>query len=254
MTMRRDRLDAAFHLLDRQIIDAEDRLVAKVDDLELVERADGTLAVTAILVGPGALGPRLGGRLGSWTAAIWRRLHPDAEPVPGRIPIGLLTRIDSAVHLGANRHELWLEGFEAWADAHVISQLPLLRQDAAGTGWGPPRAPDPGPPGARRVCELIGQQVRSRNGTRLGHVSDLRLAPDDGQGLPVDGLVVNAGPVGSLLGPERRADQGPWLLRVVVRRLRPPTAGYVPWDGIGDIDWDTRVVRSGGETLADFVP
>ena len=36
------KYDAALHLLDRQIIDPRGGFVAKVDDLELVARADGT--------------------------------------------------------------------------------------------------------------------------------------------------------------------------------------------------------------------
>jgi hypothetical protein len=70
----------------------------------------------------------------------------------------------------------------------------------------------------------------------------------------VVGLVVNSGPAGFLLGPERRADQGPWLLRVLVRGLRPRTAGYVPWDEVGDIDWAARTVRQNGTGLAEFSP
>lgn len=246
--------DAVFHLLDRQIIDADDRLVAKVDDLELVERADGTLAVTALLVGPGALGPRLGGRLGSWTAAIWRRLHPDAEPVPGRIPIELVARIESAVHVSATRRELALEGFEVWVDAYVVSKLPLLRAGSAEPGWDRAREADPGPAGARRVSELLGHRVHDRDGTTLGHVSDLRLSPPTGAGMVVAGVIVNSGPAGSLLGPERRADQGPRLLRALVRSVRPPTAGYVRWDEVGDIDWAARTVRHSGDGLDQFVP
>jgi sporulation protein YlmC with PRC-barrel domain len=123
------RYDAALRLLDRQIIDRDGQLVAKVDDIELAEREDGRLEVTALLTGPGALGPRLGGRLGRWTVAVWRRLHPDVRPQPGRIPFGDVTGIDSAVHVGRRRADLDVDGLERWLDAQVISQLPGANHD-----------------------------------------------------------------------------------------------------------------------------
>jgi hypothetical protein len=118
------RYDAALHLLDRQILDPDGRLVAKLDDLELTQRQDGRLVVTAMLTGPGALGPRLGGRLGAWTVAIWRRLRADVEPEPGRITIADLVDLDSAVHVSARLGDLRVNGFETWVDDHVVSRLP----------------------------------------------------------------------------------------------------------------------------------
>jgi hypothetical protein len=118
------RYDAVLHLLDRQIIDPDGRLVANADDLELSPRADGRLAVTALLTGPGALGPRLGGRIGSWTVAIWRRLRPDPDPAPGRIPITDLTHIDNALHIGVRAADLRINGLESWVNDHIITRLP----------------------------------------------------------------------------------------------------------------------------------
>ena len=55
-------IDAALQLLDRQLIDSDGAAAGKVDDLELTELEDGSLVVTAVLSGPGALAPRLGRR------------------------------------------------------------------------------------------------------------------------------------------------------------------------------------------------
>ena len=44
-------LDGLLHLMDRQVLDDEGLLVCKCDDLEMEEREDGTLVVTALLVG-----------------------------------------------------------------------------------------------------------------------------------------------------------------------------------------------------------
>jgi hypothetical protein len=118
------RYDAALSLLDRQIIDPDGRLLANVDDLELTERDDGRLVVTALLTGPGALGPRLGGRLGHWTVAVWRRLRADSDPMLGRIDTADISRIDSAVHLSVRADDPGIDGLERWVDAHIISRIP----------------------------------------------------------------------------------------------------------------------------------
>lgn len=116
--------DAALHLLDRQLVDPDGRMVAKVDDLELTVTDDGRLTLSAILTGPGSLGPRFGGRFGHWVVAIWRRLHPAESPRLGRIAISDVVRIDSAVHLARRRDELDVDGFERWVRDHVVSRLP----------------------------------------------------------------------------------------------------------------------------------
>jgi hypothetical protein len=118
------RYDAALRLLDRQIVDPDGRLVAKVDDLELTESNDGRLMVSAILTGPGALGPRLGGRPGHWLVAVWHRLRPDVDPRPGRIAADAITDLDSAVHIAVRTHELPGNHLEAWVNDHVIGRLP----------------------------------------------------------------------------------------------------------------------------------
>ena len=118
------RYDAALHLLDRQVLDPDGRMVAKVDDLELVDREDGRLEIAAVLTGPGALAPRLHGRLGELVLAVWRRLHPSEQPRPGRITMADVVRVDSAVHVGRRRDDLALDGLEQWVRAHVVDRLP----------------------------------------------------------------------------------------------------------------------------------
>jgi hypothetical protein len=118
------QLDLQLHLLDRQVIDADGRLVCKVDDLELTPAADGSLLVTAILVGPRALGPRLGGWIGRWMAgAAWRLSTPDRQLVP-RIDIGQVTDIGTAVRIARRRSEVDLTPLEDWVDEHAIDRIP----------------------------------------------------------------------------------------------------------------------------------
>jgi sporulation protein YlmC with PRC-barrel domain len=79
---------------------------------------------------------------------------------------------------------------------------------------------------------LLGRQVRDGSGRRVGRVVDL-IVEKDSQGMTrVKAVVATDGPWGRLLGYERAAARGPWLLellaRVVVRRhLR-----RVPWDEV----------------------
>ncbi len=117
-------LDVVLNLLDRQVVDVEGRLVCKVDDLELAVDETGRPYVTAILCGPGALGPRLGGRLGRWMVAIGRRMAVRPDDGPSRIDAGLVSEVGSAVTLAVPRRDLNVAALEDWVREQVIAQLP----------------------------------------------------------------------------------------------------------------------------------
>jgi sporulation protein YlmC with PRC-barrel domain len=117
-------LDLRLHLLDRQIIDADGRLLGKVDDLELSQKPDGALVVTALLCGPVALAPRLGGRLGRWVEAVSRRLSLDGDPAPRRIDLVHVTHIGSAVTVDVAAPDVVTPPLEQWLGAHLIRRIP----------------------------------------------------------------------------------------------------------------------------------
>lgn len=122
-------LDLHLHLLDRQVQDPDGRMVCNVDDLELELDATGRPYVTAILVGPRALGPRVRGRLGRWMAAIAGRLaNPDQLDIP-RIDFALVTDIGSAITVARTEQELNVAPLEAWMDRHVIARIPGSRHE-----------------------------------------------------------------------------------------------------------------------------
>lgn len=111
---------------------------------------------------------------------------------------------------------------------------------------------------AKRLVDLLGLPVVGPDGRVLGHLNDVRLAPTaavDGvfPQLVVDGLVVDGRHVGGLLGYDRRAEQGPWLVRRLVRLLHR-RAGFLPWDAVGEVDWDGQVVRVTAEQLGPLEP
>jgi sporulation protein YlmC with PRC-barrel domain len=113
-----------FDLLDRQILDRDGEPVGKVDDVELDIDADGTPYVTALLVGQQALGERIGGRLGSWIAGTARRLSPEHNRGPIRIPYDLVSQINSAVNLSVHRELLPDPPLESWLRDHLIGRIP----------------------------------------------------------------------------------------------------------------------------------
>jgi hypothetical protein len=131
MTMTDGRLlDLHLHLLDRQVQDPDRRMICKVDDLEFEFDASGRPYVTAILAGPRALGPRLGGRLGRWLAAIAGRLAtPEQAEVP-RIDFAQVTDIGSAITIARTPDELNVAPLEDWLAHHVIARIPGSRHES----------------------------------------------------------------------------------------------------------------------------
>ncbi|PWU61978.1 hypothetical protein DLE60_02790 [Micromonospora globispora] len=113
-----------FDLLDRQILDRDGEPVGKVDDVELALDTDGTPYVAALLTGQQALGDRIGGGLGRWIADIARRLAPDRDRGPIRIPYDLVAELTSAVNLSVRREVLPDPPLETWLRDHLIARIP----------------------------------------------------------------------------------------------------------------------------------
>jgi sporulation protein YlmC with PRC-barrel domain len=128
MTTGGRELDLQLHLLDRQVTDPDDRFVCKVDDLELAVGDDGHPYVTAILVGPRALGPRIEGRLGHWFKAIAARLA-DSDDLP-KIDFSHVKDIGDDIRIDARRSELTVDPLERWVDNHIIARIPGSRHES----------------------------------------------------------------------------------------------------------------------------
>jgi sporulation protein YlmC with PRC-barrel domain len=108
---------------------------------------------------------------------------------------------------------------------------------------------------SHRLGRLLGMNVISATGESLGQVNDVRVRAPSGTigygALVVDGLVVAQHETGSLLGYDRRSQQGPLLIRAIVGFLHR-NAGYIPWSGVHTVDWDKRQVLLNVETLEDL--
>jgi hypothetical protein len=217
-----DALDAVLHLLDRQVVDAEDRLVCKVDDVELTVFGDGVLGVTGLLAGPAALVPRLADDgFGRRLRDLWHRLGvaPVDHDDPYRIDLELVERLGSGVELSIGRDGA------------------LVRRGQRGL----------------RLNELLQMTVQEPDGVRLGRVLDVRLereTTEPGKRLRVVGLVVGRGRPGSYLGYDRRPDMGPWLVNRVVRWLHRHSA-YAAINDV-ELDWDAGVIRVERDRLREL--
>jgi sporulation protein YlmC with PRC-barrel domain len=114
--------DAVLSLLDRQVVDPDGGELVNVDDLELEAGENGELWVSAILAGPAALGPRIGGVLGRVMTGMSNRLTCGRGPI--RIPFGVVTDIGSAVTVSIRERDLPHDTLETWLREHLISRLP----------------------------------------------------------------------------------------------------------------------------------
>ena len=123
-------IDGALELLDRQLLDRDDKFAGNVDDVEITlpegwpdEQTDELPVVSALLSGPGVLAERFGGRLGSGWAAFYRRLHPGTAGT-GAIPVAHIREIGSAIRLSNSREDLPSDRTEDWFRRHVIAKIP----------------------------------------------------------------------------------------------------------------------------------
>src|SRR4051794_2695418 len=108
--------------------------------------------------------------------------------------------------------------------------------------------------GPLRISGLIGCPVRDSAGAEIGQVADVRLRPHRPYGatvLRVESVLVDRRHLGRLFGYERHRQQGPWLLRTVIRRLHRH-ARMISWSDVEHASL-TRAARE-LRLLAGFPP
>lgn len=119
----------ANHVLDHQMVAADDTPVAKVDDLILEELRPGEAPyVTGILTGQIAFGHRLRGRLGEWIAAVGARLRGHRGTEPRRLDITHVKDVGHTVVLRLPSHEISEPELEQWLADHVVGRIPGARR------------------------------------------------------------------------------------------------------------------------------
>ena len=125
------RLWAGLHLLDRQIVDADGRMAGNVDDVELSrDDVTGTVFVTALLSGPGALAGRFGfTRLGPWLRRVAEFVSPTATD-PVHIPVRYVADIGNHITISLDQADTGSALTERWVRDHVIAHIPGNRHEA----------------------------------------------------------------------------------------------------------------------------
>jgi hypothetical protein len=127
---------AGLDLLDRQLVDRDGVLCGKVDDIELTEGTDGTVHVTAILCGPGALLERAGfTRLGGWLRRFAAASYPwggDGPEDPGRIGFEHVGELGDHLDLDVSHEDLATFAGERWVRDHIIRRIPGSDRHADG--------------------------------------------------------------------------------------------------------------------------
>ncbi|HET7475432.1 MAG TPA: hypothetical protein VFJ97_05345 [Dermatophilaceae bacterium] len=241
------RVDVVLRLLDHQVVDPDDAPVGNVDDIGLDLHSQGC-AVVALCVGVGSLGHRWPGRLGAWTVAGWRRLHPGEDARSGLVPVGEITAITSAVAVtapAARRLEASF-GAENWLREHVIAPIPGSGEDDSRPAY---RFESPVLPVSGELVslgQLLQCQVRDADGRALGGVNDvhadLRWDGDRVGAIVVTDLSFGPRGTGSVLGYNRDRHQGPWLVGKLVRFLHRREL-RAPWPDVAEVDLRGRVVR-----------
>jgi hypothetical protein len=249
----------ALRILDHQVVGPDDELLGNVDDVEIVVSHDGWF-VTALLVGPGALGRRLPGKLGEWTVAIWRRLQTSPDARPARVGIEEVTDFGSAVTVSASAAEVLAASFglELWLREFVVSRIPGAKgggderdeemQDET-AGERPARATTAVSGRAMRTssaAQVIGVRVFGRDGSELGVVQELLcVGPGTGHArdhLRVTHIQYGHHAAGSQLGYDSDARQGPLVVGAVVRWWQ---RGHrvAPIGDVVDVDLEAGTLR-----------
>lgn len=254
---RRTTNRAVLRLLDHQVLGPDGLLLGNVDDLELVVCDEGWY-ITAVLVGPAALGRRLPGKLGRWTVAIWRRLQTTEGAEPAQVAISQVRDIGASVTVSGVAAATLARSFglELWLREFVVSRIPGAK------GGGDDRDPAQGgagasaagrgrfrPPGVARtgsVAQVIRSRVFAQDGTELGVVTELLCAePLDGRvhdHLRVTHVQYGHHAAGSELGYDSDARQGPLVVGAVVRWWQ---RGHrvAPIEDVVDVDLEAGTLR-----------
>ena len=101
---------------------------------------------------------------------------------------------------------------------------------------------------AFRLGDLAGMAVLDPDGRMVGKVVDARFEPGGDGAQVLRWLLVGRGGAGSLLGYERRADQGPWLIALLLRWWHRGTR-VVPVEH-ATISWNTHQVHLDGDLVS----
>ena len=113
-----DQLLSMGDIMDMQLEDCEGRNIGRVADIEAELRADGTLTLTHVVVGPEALAGRVASHLRP--VAHWL-LRGRFER---RIPLGEIDDVGPTIHLRGTAEAYKLGNADRWIAEHILRFIP----------------------------------------------------------------------------------------------------------------------------------
>ena len=173
-------LDLVCDVLDKRVVDRNGRAMGRVDGIVLECRTGKPPRVSALLVGPSALGHRLSPALGRWVAAI-ERSFGIAEGRPARIAFTQVTKTepdvkvdlavgDTAVGVVEQKLRRWIVALSGSVARNFSSaMLPVARNFSSAT------LPE------IRLDRLLGREVLAGNSRPIGRLEEFRADVRNGE-------------------------------------------------------------------------
>jgi sporulation protein YlmC with PRC-barrel domain len=111
-------MDVVHDVLDKSVVDRNGREMGRVDGIVL-ETGDGPPRITALLIGPAALGSRLHPALGRFAKTIEQYAGVDRGR-PAEIRVEDVDRIDRRVRLRLSVGETAVDAIEQWLRRWIV--------------------------------------------------------------------------------------------------------------------------------------
>jgi hypothetical protein len=116
-------MDLGKFVLDKQLLDSDNRRCGKVDDLLVVVEGDELPVVAGIIAHHGALAQDMGAAVLYLARWIYRLLGVP-QPRPVSVDWDLVEKIDVVVHLSKTRHELGLDRIQSSLSSRIVGRIP----------------------------------------------------------------------------------------------------------------------------------
>jgi hypothetical protein len=116
-------MDLVRQVLDKQVIDAREEYMGKVDGIVLEMRSDGPPRVAFLEIGSSALAHRFSPLFGRWMEALIQYLGiGDGEPL--RVPPANVLEFLVEVKVDVDARETGAMGWEQWVAKRIVGRIP----------------------------------------------------------------------------------------------------------------------------------
>ena len=105
-------------ILDSQLLTSDGRRIGRVADIEAEARADGSLVLTYLVIGPQALAGRINTHLRDLFRFIFR------DRFDHRIPLSEVTKFGPTLHLRGKAKDYAIGQSDRWLAEHILRWIP----------------------------------------------------------------------------------------------------------------------------------